>query len=153
MRWLRVWQDGRVWRGETESEWLGIVGTDPDTSPRDLLVRVAQEHGVAIHPVNVTVSEDGDEAWWIGHQPTPPDGDYFLYPEGSGWEAVRIRDGRVTATSSAAIHATHAAAGDGLADLAPSDGDQEIVGPVEDAIKMAAGYLPWHMVRVYRARD
>ena len=149
MRWLRVWRDGQGWwHAETES-WLVLLGTD-DAQPRDVSIRVAEEHGVSVHPVNVTVSEDGDEAWWIGHLPTPPDGDYLLYPEGSDWEAIRVRDGRVVTTSSAAVRGTHAAAGDDLADLAPSDADQEIAGPVADAVAISAGYLPWQDVRVYR---
>lgn len=147
MRWLRVWRQGRVWHAESDSAYLGTWGRgDAPGYPRDVLTEVAEGHGVLIHPVNVTVSEDGDEAWWIGHLPIPPDGYYLIY-RSADWEAIRVRDGRVVSTSSAAVHGTHAAAGD---DLAPSDADQEIAGPVADAVAISAGYLPWQDVRVYR---
>ncbi len=51
------------------------------------------------------------------------DGVYFLHPEGSGWEAVRIKDGQVVAATEESMAATHRAANDSWAGVEPGDDD------------------------------
>ena len=54
------------------------------------------------------------------------DGRYILYPEGSGWEYCRIRDGRVVSQTAECVLGTHVASQDSLAWLA------EILPPFQD---------------------
>lgn len=58
------------------------------------------------------------------------DGRYLLFPDGCGWEYVRIRDGRVVSTTEQSNLGTHEAAQDQLAWLA--DVDMESLTPLTD---------------------
>jgi len=77
------------------------------------------------------------ELWERAGRPTPADGIYFVWPEGSGWDAVRVRDGRVIAATGDADADTHAAARDAWAGIVPTD-DTEHDIPVADQLAVLA---------------
>lgn len=57
---------------------------------------------------------------------TLKDGIYIICPEGCGWEAVQVRDGRVTAEASEAVNETFKAANDWRRHLCPPDNAQGV---------------------------
>lgn len=84
--------------------------------------------------------------WLEWGQPEPPDGEYYVIPEGGGWEYWRIAGGRAYAISSDAENDTHAVARDGRHVPPPKEEDNPALLPRDDevAILVATGHWDWH---------
>lgn len=83
-----------------------------------------------------------------------PDGIYILWPEGSGWISLDIRDGRIVRRSSEDVAGTYDTARDPRADLVPRVDDEECGWEVAEAVVglYDADWDP-ETVPVYRRRQ
>jgi hypothetical protein len=66
------------------------------------------------------------------------DGTYFLYPEGSAWIAIELRDGCIIGRTEESNADTHTAARDSWAGVVPSDDDTEVDGDLAATIVAVA---------------
>lgn len=81
-----------------------------------------------------------------------PDGVYFLWPEGSGWEAYRFRGGKIVGGTEESLAATHAAARDSWAGIVPSDDDELLDDQLSVDVVLACGYGDAYDVSVSRPK-
>jgi len=83
------------------------------------------------------------------------DGTYFLHPVGSCWIGAEYRNGRCIGRIEESNAATHAAARDHYAGIAPNDSDQDVDLPTAEAIirEVMGDDTYVDMVIVQRAAD
>lgn len=85
---------------------------------------------------------------------TVPDGVYGLWPDGSGWELVEIRNGAVAARTEESNAGTHCTAGDQWAAACEAMRDEsrqhEVADETAQDVLQAAGHEPGAPVAVVR---
>jgi len=79
-----------------------------------------------------------------------PDGIYYVWPDGSTWIGVAVECGEVARIWYAGEQATHDAAHDSLAGLAPGE-EEAVPETVADAIAFRLGYPPDRVIVTRRA--